>query len=99
MSRIVVLKTDSEAISEEEAIATIENLADAYNLRVTIGDRKRNEDQRFDVMDMMEVYKKDLAASVEKSDLLPLVEEDEGIIGYLIRGSEDRVLGYLNGTQ
>lgn len=99
MSRVVVLKIDSEDITEGEAITTIQTLAETFGLRITIGDRKRDEDQRFDVMDMFKNHTEDLQASVEKGHLVSLIDEDKGIIGYLLQGNEDEVLSHLNGTQ
>lgn len=98
MSRVVVLKIDSDDITTEEAVDTIRNLAEHFNLRVTIGDRKRNEDQRFDIMDLTPAHEKDLRKSLDESSLIPLIDEKAGIIGYLLDGNEDEVLGHLNGN-
>lgn len=99
MSKVVVLKIDSEDITTEEAVDTIRNLADHFNLRVTIGDRRRDEDQRFDIMDLLPMHEQDLRKSLDKGRLTPLVDEDAGIIGYLLSGNEDEILGHLNGNR
>ena len=99
MTNILILKVDEEGLSEQEGIDIIRQIAENFNLRVTIGDRKRDEDQRFDIMDLFKNHTEDAQASLNKGDLVALVDDDEGIIGYLIQGTEDEVLAHLNGNR
>lgn len=99
MSRILTIKVSEDPMDRDEAIDTIKALADEFHMRITIGDRDTEDDPRFDVMDMMDMHEKDLATSIEKGNLMALIDEEEGIVGYLIEGSGDGVLAHLNGTR
>lgn len=99
MSSVLILKVSDDQLSEDEGIEIIKSIAENFGLRVTIGDRKRDEDQRFDIMDLLPAHEKDLAKSIEKGNLVPLIDEEAGIIGYLLDGNEDEILGHLNGNR
>lgn len=89
MSNVVILKLDEEEINEEEALAVIDSIAKNFKLRITIHDRTADEDARYDTLAHMEdMHRNDLEKAVKDGELLPLVDEEHGIIGYVLDREE-----------
>jgi len=75
-------------------------LAREHGLRVTIHDRHPEDDNRYDLLhSVTDGHLRDAQASLDRGELLPLVGDDAGIIGYVIDGPPlTDLMRHLNGN-
>lgn len=84
MSNVLILKVADEDLSEEEGIEVIKNIAKNFNLRVSFHGHE-GDDERYDILaSVTQMHLDDLEKS--KDRLLPLVDDENGIIGYVLEG-------------
>lgn len=99
MSNILILKVEDEDINEEEGIAVIQNIAEQFGLRVMIHGGLEDEGDRYDLLASLDdMHESDLLKNLAAGQLLPLVDEEHGIIGYVIDGQPTQeLMNALNG--
>lgn len=95
MSKIVVLKVSDEDLNHDEGLDVIRQVLTHLGLRATVVPDR--EETRFWTIDNpTDENDQDMLAS----DLLPLVDEDEGgIVGYVIADHADSIANHLNGIE
>lgn len=99
MSSVLILKVDDTDINEQEALAVIENIAQKFQLRITIHGHTDDDSRFWDMRGhVTQQHLDDLDTSRAKNELIPLVDDEEGIIGYVLDGSMDNLLEVLNGV-
>lgn len=98
MSNVLILKVADEDLSEEEGIEVIKNIAKNFNLRVSFHGHE-GDDERYDLLaSVSQMHVDDAQKSLDAGNLVPLVDDDNGIIGYILDGEHVHdLMSALNG--